>query len=303
MDEQSVINLLRSHGVDPDRARGQNFLLDEEVVANMAEDAKVTSDDLVVEIGPGLGVLTKQLIQRAKRVLAIELEPMLAQILRSILKKPGNLDVLRDDALSSNAFHYRVEWLAKQREINLPDRKSPEYQNLIQTLDYSYKIVANLPYQITSRALRTFLEDQPRPSHLTVMVQKEVAERATAPAGEMSLLSLSVQAYSEARISQLVPAASFHPRPAVDSAVLSCDLTKPHASYQALNPAERANFWRLAHAGFASRRKQLRNNLKNLIAAEKLSILFEKNGITPLARAQELTIEQWCALAQAIPAM
>lgn len=300
MDEQQIISLLKQHGVDPSRARGQNFLLDEDVVTRMAETAGVNRDDLIVEIGPGLGVLTRVLTKKAKRVLAVELEPAFAQALTSIVGKPANLDVLKEDALSSQAFHQRVEWLAKQRNMPVPDKKLPAYQELLNQLDLGYKIVANLPYQITSRALRTFLEDAPRPSSLTVMVQKEVAERATAPAGEMSLLSLAVQAYSRAAISQIVRAEAFHPRPEVDSAVLTCDLTKPNTAYQGLSAEQRASFWRLARAGFASRRKQLRNNLKNLIAMEEIDALFAKHGIVPLARAQELSVEQWCSLAKAV---
>lgn len=300
MDSEHVFQTLKKFGVDPNRARGQNFLLDEDVVSNMVAVAGITPEDLVIEIGPGLGVLTQALAKAAKQILAIELEPAFAQALPKILAHPRNLDVVHEDALSSKAFHYRVEWLANQLRKPMPDRKSPEYKTFLQSLDGNYKIVANLPYQITSKILRNFLEDLPRPQTVTVMVQKEVAERATAPAGEMSLLSLSVQAYSRAKISQLVPATSFYPRPEVDSAVLHADLTRPNPAYAALTDEQKNNFWRLARAGFAARRKQLQNNLKPIIDATTLTKLFEQNGIAPLARAQELTIEQWCALAKAI---
>lgn len=293
METPHVKSLLRKFGVEPSRLRGQNFLLDEEVVLRMA--AGVQPQDLVIEIGPGLGVLTEELTRKAKRVLTIELEETFAQQLPKVLQNPANLDVLHADALSSKAFHHRVAWLTEQLKRLAEGPSSPTYQTFLKSLDLSYKIIANLPYQITSKALRTFLEDAPRPKQLIVMVQKEVAERATAKPGEMSLLSLSVQAYSQAKITQLVPASAFYPAPEVDSAVLTCDLTQPNPAYASLTTEQREQFWRLARAGFASRRKQLRNNLKS---TPNIDALLTEIGIAPLARAQELTIEQWCELAK-----
>ena len=292
MDLVEIKARLQQAGVDPDRARGQNFLLDEDVVKKMTLAAGLNDRDLVVEVGPGLGVLTQALTKQAKRVLAIELEDAFSTSLGEILQHPANLDVIKDDALASSAFHATVFWLAKQLSKPVPGKKEPTYQDLLQTMDGSYKIIANLPYQITSRALRHFLEDKPRPSQVVVMVQKEVAERATAPAGQMSLLSLSVQAYSDAKLAFVVPSSSFYPQPEVDSAVLVCDLTHPDPSYAALSAEERARFWRIARAGFAARRKQLRNNLKSVFP--DVDAILKACGIDPQARAQELSVQDWC---------
>ncbi|MBI4122342.1 MAG: ribosomal RNA small subunit methyltransferase A [Parcubacteria group bacterium] len=301
MDHAELQQLLQRFQITPSRSKGQNFLLDESVVERMVALAGVNKNDLVIEIGPGLGVLTKVLCQTAKAVLSMELDHNAVAALRAeVVPRHPNLTLWEGDALSGDAFHARIDWLAKQQgsEVRL-DPKSENYRDQLQALDQTYKIVANLPYQITSRFLRTTLEALPRPSQLVVMVQKEVAERATAKPGQMSLLTLAVQAYSTASIAFVVPSAAFYPEPEVQSAVMVCDLSNPQADYAALDDNARAQFWRLAKAGFASRRKQLKNNLLAAMpgkSIEDISKILEGLGKTVTVRAQELSVSDWCAL-------
>lgn len=270
MDAAELKKILQETGLHPSKDRGQNFLLDESVVDDMIAAAEVNNSDYIVEVGPGLGVLTPALAAKAQAVLAMELDHGIAKELRArIVPKHQNLTLFEGDALSKEAYRAKVAWLQGQ----------------------PYKVVANVPYQITSKLLREFMESEPKPSKVVIMVQKEVAERACAKPGDLNLLALSVQVYSQPSILRLVPAESFYPKPEVDSAVLVCDLSKPHKDYQALSPSQRDQFWRLAKMGFSSKRKQLKNNMP--LQAES----FAKIGIAPRARAQELTIEQWCALA------
>jgi 16S rRNA (adenine1518-N6/adenine1519-N6)-dimethyltransferase len=294
--------LLERFHIVPSRSKGQNFLLDEDVIERMVAAAEITDKDLVVEIGPGLAVLTKALCAKAKSVLAVELDSNVATALRAeVVPARPNLTLWEGDALSSRAFHHRVEWLSLQSGVvEKPDPKSTEYKDVLKRLDLSYKVVANLPYQITSKFMRSALEVLPRPSKLVVMLQKEVAERATGKPGEMSLLSLAVQAYARAEIVEIVRSDAFYPQPEVDSAVLSCDLSRPNADYIALDEAHRAEFWRLAKAGYASRRKQLKNNLMNALptlSEEEIIALLAKIGQKATVRAQELSVSDWSALA------
>ena len=281
MDITELKKRLDAAGLHPSKDRGQNFLLDEGVLIDMLKAAQVTSNDCIVEVGPGFGVLTEQLAKQAKQVLAMELDHGLARELNNqFLPKHKNVTLFEGDALSKAAYQAKIAWLNGQ----------------------PYKVVANLPYQITSKLLRDLMESEPKPQSITVMVQKEVAMRATAKAGDMSLLALSIQAYSQASLVRIVSAKAFFPKPEVDSAVLHCDLTKPNAEYAALNDQQRDQFWKLARLGFSSRRKQLKNNLAKPLgrSADDIQAIFAKIGITPLARAQELTIEQWCSLTKAI---
>ncbi len=281
MEIADIRQRLERAGLHPSKDRGQNFLLDESVIDDMIKAAQVTDKDVVVEIGPGLGVLTEKLSSHAHSVFAMELDHGLARELTAqFLPKHANVTLFEGDALSKAAYHAKVEWLDKR----------------------PYKVVANLPYQITSKLMRDFMESTPMPQMVVVMVQKEVAQRATAKPGDFSLLGLSIQVYSEATIVRTVPAKAFFPKPEVDSAVLKCDLTKPNAAYTALTTEQREAFWRLARLGFSSRRKQLKNNLGKPFKRtnEEMLAIFANIGIGQLARAQELTIEQWCALTKAL---
>ena len=273
MNPQQIKSKLAEYNITPSKSKGQNFLLDEQVVEEMASG--VQKNDIILEIGPGLGVLTKALALKARKVILVELDRQIITLLKKeILPKHENVELIEGDVLSSRIYHQLKDSL--------------EHKN--------YKLIANLPYQITSKAIRQFLDNDPKPSEIIVMVQKEVAERMTAKPGKTSLLSLAVQTESEAEIIKNVPAKSFFPSPKVNSAVVKCDLTRGHVKYQALNEAEKKKFWQLAKVGFSSRRKQLKNNLKSLLSEEEISKFFAKANIKANARAQELSIDQWIAL-------
>jgi len=287
MHKKQLLKLLKELDVKPSKSKGQNFLLDEGVVEQMVEHAQVNKDDLVIEVGPGFGVLTRKLAEKAKAVLLIELDDKLAAYQRSVLlPEYKNLSLIHGDALSSETFHRITDWLKR----HAGDKS-------FEALDHSYKLVANLPYQITSKLLRQYLEAHPKPSSMTVMVQKEVAERMTAAPGKTSLISLATQVYSQAKVISVVPDKAFFPAPKVTSAVVHCDVTKMHKGYDALD-LQQARFWQLAKAGFASRRKQLKNNLKPFFKKGEIEAIFASCGIPEQARAQELDLAQWVCLAE-----
>lgn len=302
MKPQDIRQLLNRYQIAPTKKKGQNFLIDEKYIEVMVEASNLKQDDVIVEIGPGLGVLTRALAAKGGQILAIELDKKLASYVRaSVLKEFPNVSLIEGDALSGTTFHKMVEWLYQLQNPNASvDPKDDSYKEVIESIDKSYKLIANLPYQITSRILKQFFHSLPRPSQLTVMLQKEVAERITAKPGQMSLLALSAQTAGRIRIiEKKVPAAAFYPAPEVDSAIISCDLTKEDESYEALTAEERKFFWKLARAGYSSKRKQLKNNIQTVlktITDEELMDVFSSAGLKPTSRAQELSVKDWCEL-------
>ena len=271
--------LLRHFDLQARKRLGQHFLIDGEVLELITSAAELTPADVIVEIGPGLGVLTKELARQAGWVIAIELDNKLAALLRQTLASFNNVTIINEDIL-------RIEPRAlfeEQRD------KFPQAIN-------SYKVVANLPYYITSPVLRHFLEASAKPRIMIVMVQKEVAEAIVAKPGQMSLLSVSVQFYGEPRIISYVPAKSFYPAPEVDSAILRIDLYPQPA----VTVTDEGSFFELVRAGFTAPRKQIGNSLAQglgLAKAEVLSLL-ERASIVPRRRAETLTLEEWARLWQ-----
>ncbi|MFH2136234.1 MAG: 16S rRNA (adenine(1518)-N(6)/adenine(1519)-N(6))-dimethyltransferase RsmA [Patescibacteria group bacterium] len=271
-DSNVIKNFCKKYGVRPSREFGQNFLIDREVLEEMVRTADLGKDDIVLEIGPGFGVLTEELIGRVKKVVAVETDRKMAKILKEILDAPKNLEVVENDILKIANYELGVK-------------------------DYKYKIVANLPYQITSAVFRKFLSEEPRPSELTVMVQKEVAERICATAGEMSLLSLSVQFYGQPEIVAVVPRSAFWPEPEVDSAILKIFNIKEvcEKNKEKIDPEK---FFRLTKIGFSARRKQLQNNLAGglRLPNKTMQDILAKNGFNPKIRAQDLSVDDWIRL-------
>lgn len=301
MTQRELKKLLKKYNVYPKKSKGQNFLLEQTVLDSMLKAGAVTDQDLVVEVGPGFGVLTEKLSEVAKKVLAIELDKNLAELLRvEVLPNLDNVTLHEGDALSGATFHALVAWLYEdQVEDAVLDPKDESYQQVLESVDHSFKVIANLPYQITSKLLRQFLDSLPRPSQMVVMVQREVAERMTQEPGQMSLLALSAQALSTPKIVRGVPRSCFYPAPAVDSAVIHCNLLEPNTAYAKLSPKEQQFFWRLAKAGFSSKRKQLKNNLRPLFknkTDEQITAILEKAGLSPTSRAQELSVDEWVKL-------
>ncbi len=262
---------LRYFGLKARKRLGQHFLVDEKVLQLIISAAGLTSSDVILEIGPGLGILTGELAQKARRVIAVELDDKMAALLKETLASFDNVTIINDDILHLDPA------------ILLPQPSK-------------YKVVANLPYYITSPVLRHFLETPVRPEVMLVMVQKEVAEAIAAGPGKRSMLSISVQFYGQPEIVSYVPARSFYPAPEVDSALLRIDvLPQP-----AVAVTDESGFFELVKAGFTAPRKQIANSLAQGLVLPKteVQILLEKADILPQRRAETLTLEEWAQLWQ-----
>lgn len=270
-------SILDSADLRPKKSLGQNFLVDPVYLQRIIEAAELTAEDLVLEIGPGTGNLTERLLQKAGHVLAIELDRRMLEVLRERFAEAPNLTLVHGDIL----------------EANLPELLRPLLQRFA-----GYKVVANLPYYLTSAALRLLLETEPPPGVAVLTVQWEVARRICARPGEMSLLAVAVQWYAEPRIISCVPAGAFSPVPKVDSAILRLDRrAEPPASVPDVDL-----FFRMVKAGFSQRRKQLKNSLSGglRLPAAEVERLVRGAGVDPKRRAETLSLEEWAALARAV---
>jgi 16S rRNA (adenine1518-N6/adenine1519-N6)-dimethyltransferase len=249
----------------PRKRLSQSFLEDERVAAAIVRAARVAPTTEVLEVGPGLGALTHRLASRARRVVAVELDPALADELRASTDE--RLTVVTGDVLALDPRDY---------------------------FDTPYTVVANLPYHITSPALRHLLASGPPfADHLVVMVQAEVAERIAAKPGDMSALAVTVQAQARVRIARRVPARAFYPRPRVDSAVVVLEPLPEND--RAISRAELANFAAFVQAGFTQPRKTLANSLADGLKMPKTVVTgrLEALGVEPIRRPQTLTLEEW----------
>lgn len=293
LDPQRVRAALRALDLRPTRGMGQNFLVDPAALAAIVDAAALTPADLVVEVGPGLGVLTWELTRRAAMTVAVELDRRLAARLHDEFAG-APLRIVQADVLRVTP----AEILAAAGEGAPPAppiaRPDPEPRG-----PQPYKLVANLPYAITAPVLRHFLEGVPPPELTVVLVQWEVAERITARPGDLSVLAHSVQLYVEPEIVARVPAASFHPVPAVDSAVLRMR-RRPRL---AVDVDDVGRLFRVIKAGFLQPRKQLGNALPGGMAAMGLKLGRERAlealataGIDPVRRAETVTLAEWAAL-------
>ena len=271
---QQVREICRRYGITPDKSAGQHFLLDVAVIEQALLAAAVRKTDTIVEVGPGLGVLTEALLEQAGRVVAIELDQRLARFLQARFFDAKNFTLLEGDALHVAVAPY------------VPD---------------GYKVVANIPYGITSRLIKNFLTAAAPPQTMTLLVQREVAERICAKPGQMSLLSILVQLYGQPRIVQHVPADRFWPPPNVDSALLHIDqiIGAPQLERR-LDGVAVDSFWRVARIGFSSRRKQLHNTLSAGLRLEPSLVqdLLRQAKLEPSVRAQALTIKDWVRVAK-----
>jgi len=256
---------------------GQNFLTNENIAEKIVKSAGLSSRDNVLEIGPGKGILTKYLARYAAKVLATEIDKGVCKICDNIIYKQG---------LSNKAKIIEGDIL----KIDLP--KLIEENNF-----QNYKVVANLPYYITSPIIRLLLETKYPPGEMILMVQKEVGERICAKPGQESILSISVKFYAEPELLFSVSRENFQPAPEVDSVVIRITRKK--------NPpkADAREFFSLVRAGFSSKRKMLVNNLSSSFHLTKtqLSETLKKAGLRPTQRAQELELEDWLSLYQIWP--
>ncbi len=264
------------------KSLGQHFLVNRAVLERIASAAALTERDIVIEVGPGLGILTRELAKQAGLVIAVELDDRLAAILKKDLAKTGNVVFINEDILKIDPSAL----IGEQKTRLALSGDEP----------IIYKVVANLPYYITSAVLRHFLEALLRPGLMVVMVQKEVAEAIVAEPGDMSLLSVSVQFYGKPEIVSYVPASSFYPVPKVDSAILKVEVhPQPKIAV-----GDIGSFFRLVRAGFCAPRKQLANSLAQGLSIAKPEALFllEGAGIMCRRRAETLSIEEWGKLWQ-----
>ncbi len=283
----SIRDLIRIYDLDPKKSLGQNFLIDESHLARVVAGADLKLEDTVLEIGPGFGVLTQRLVAKAGRVIAVELDDRLITILRAQFVTNPKVTIVHGDILAFDP----AELIA--------DAQASNPQSSIST-PQAYKVVANLPYYITSAVIRHLLEAAQPPRLAVLMVQKEVAERICAEPGDMSLLAVSVQFYARPKIVHHVPASAFYPRPKVDSAVLRLDVLpeRPVPDIAA------DQFFRVARAGFSQKRKQLLNTISAGLHLAKPNVadLLERAGIDPKRRAETLSIAEWGQLCRVLGA-
>ncbi|GAB4448674.1 MAG: 16S rRNA (adenine(1518)-N(6)/adenine(1519)-N(6)) -dimethyltransferase RsmA [Anaerolineae bacterium] len=286
--------LLKKYDLHPKKGLGQNFLTDPIHLQKIVDAADLTSDDTVLEIGPGPGVLTERLCEAAGQVIAVELDSQMVQLLRAEYGHHANLTVVEADILQLAISDLQSGVRGQEPGAG----KNPLTIHHSPFTIHHYKVVANLPYYITSAVLRHLLESAPRPQRIVVTVQKEVAERIVAQPGQMSLLAVSVQFYGAPKLVQRIPAGAFYPPPKVDSAVVRIDtFAEPP-----LPPAETEQFFRVVKAGFGQKRKQLKNTLSAglHLPGEAVVGAMTAAGIEPSRRAQSLSIEEWLRLARAL---
>jgi len=264
--------------LQPKSWQGQNFLIDQKVLDKIITVADLKKNDLILEVGSGFGVFPQELAKRVKKVIAVEIDKNIVRVLRDILKNYKNVEIIEGNILKI-----------------VPPKVD--------------KIVANIPYSITGNFLRRFLEAKSKPKEMILLIQKEVAERIVAKPGEMSLLSVAVQFYSQPEIISYVSKKSFYPQPAVDSAIIKISQIGRRFNKD-LSSEEIKDFFSLVRIGFSNRRKQLHNNLavglkiENKKIGQKISgqvkKILEDSNFNPKIRAQELCINDWLKLRKAL---
>jgi 16S rRNA (adenine1518-N6/adenine1519-N6)-dimethyltransferase len=263
----------------PKKSLGQHFLRDRTVPPRIAQAARIEPGDLAVEVGPGLGVLTEELAGRLDpelggRLVAVELDKDLLPALQEKFAGSPHVSFLHADVLDVSPGE-----LSGGRP---------------------YKLVANLPYYITSAILRHFLESEERPQSLTVMVQREVAERMSAGPPDMSLLAVAVQFYGKPKVMFRVPPGAFRPPPKVESAVVHISVYAP--GERPVQPRSEAGFFRVAQAGFGQKRKQLANTLSSGLGLPKAEVIrkLKEAGIDPSRRAETLNLQEWARVEEVL---
>lgn len=268
--------MLRQYGFRPKKSLGQHFLVDEGVLQHILSAAELSPGDIVIEVGPGLGVLTEALAKQGARVIAVELDARLAALLKKRLAGYPDVEIVHADILEVSPRQLLQD--------NLPDSGAVR----------GYKVIANLPYYITSPVLSHFLEAQPRPSRMVVMVQREVGESIAAAPGKMRLLSVKAQFYSKPTIVSHVPAESFYPVPKVDSVILQLDVYSQPPLIES-GVSDVGGFFDIVMHGFRSPRKQIRNSLAHSLGMPpgRVASLLAEAGIEPKRRAETLSLEEW----------
>src|SRR5258708_1107084 len=265
-DVDQLKNYLRARNFKPRDYMGQNFLIDEDVLSKIISVSELKSSDVVLEVGPGLGILTGELVAVVKEVWAVEKDPKLAAMLKIEFAGEKKLKIINEDILR---FHVSRNILSE------------------------YKVVANIPYYLTSKLLQFFLEQPQPPKLMVLMIQKEVGERVVASEGNLSILGISVQVYADVEIAASVSKNSFWPVPKVDSVVLKITPKNKHPGIR-----DRKLFFRIIKIAFAGKRKMIQNTLAHGFKMERNKVLswLEKAKINPNLRPQDLAIQDWISL-------
>lgn len=267
---QQTLELCQMYDIKPQKSKGQNFLINEDVYDKIIESAKLNSEDTVLEVGPGLGFLTFKMARKAKKIIAVEVDPKLVDVLSILIKSKSqkNIKIFNKDILTAKGNNFK--------------KISP------------YKIVSNLPYNITSIFLRKILSLANKPEIIILLLQKEVVDRIISQPPKMSLLSLSVQFYAQAELMFDVPRDNFYPSPKVDSAVIKITPNKKLLSdYQS-----EKEFFKLLRIAFSAKRKMLKNNLATglKIKVEEVEKKLEKVNLDKKIRAEQLRLDDWLKL-------
>ncbi len=261
--------LLRKYRIHPSKRLGQNFLINKGVIKKFIAAADLNPKDIVLEVGPGLGTLTQELTKRTGKVLAVEKDPKMIEVLKETLKDFSNIEVVQEDILKFPVSKFKTR------------------------IPKNYKVAGNLPFYLTAPVIRMFLEAvKTSPKSMILVVQKEVGERICAKPKKMSILAVSVQFYAKAEIISFISKQYFWPQPKVDSAIIKIsNIKKPKIN--------RSLFFKVVKAGFSQPRKQLINNLSRSlkIDQEKTKTWLLENGVQPSQRAETLKIKNWLKLA------
>lgn len=269
MTIDQVKQLLQQYGMKPNETYGQNFLLNDIVLQDMVDSVPMKKGDAILEVGPGLGNLSRYLADTGHEVFSVEKDPKFLPVLKAIKKDYKNFDFTVDDILK---FDFQSKLKSKK----------------------SYHVVANIPYYITGKIIQLFVQAKHKPKSITILIQKEVAENVTAKPGRLNLLAISVQLHGQAKLLQKVLARDFYPAPKVDSSVIQIILDE-RPKYEV---DDEKRFFGLLRACFSGKRKQLHNTLTNYLQKPKDEVtkILESLKIDSAARPQELSIEEWVKL-------
>jgi 16S rRNA (adenine1518-N6/adenine1519-N6)-dimethyltransferase len=265
----TIKEILAKYETRPSKGLGQNFLIDKNVLRKIVEAADIKKDDIILEVGPGMGTLTREIGERAKKIIAVEKSDVMCEVLKETINDFKNVEVLNTDILG--------------------------YEPSIK----EYKVVANIPYYLTSPLIRKFLEEKNPPQEIILMIQKEVAQRICAKPPQMSLLAISVQFYAEAKIISYVSKNCFWPAPKIDSAIIKIT-PKINADK---NKIDIDSFFKVVKSGFSHPRKQLVNNLTTLkslddvkLTKDQISSWLLANNLSSNQRAETLDVSDWINL-------
>ena len=268
------------------KSLGQHFLRSEKALSAIVDAGDIHADDIVLEIGPGEGVLTERLLKLAGKVIAVEKDPRSVVLIQEKFAeeiKEGKLDVIEKDILDFN-----------QKTLSLFIPQGRTLRNKGDRINY--KVIANIPYYITGAILEHFLQTDFQPELMVLLVQKEVAQRIIARDKKESILSMSVKVYGDPTLIQIVPRGAFAPAPTVDSAILLID----HISKEKLEGVKDTHYFNILKHGFAHKRKKLIKNLEEISDRATLKPLFESLNIDENTRAEDLSLDQWIAIAKLI---